>query len=457
MPSRLGFTALLTTSLLLTPATAAQAAPAKGASAAAAQAAPAEGLSLDVNDVTAAIGPAGARSFVTLVNTGDEPITLPSVQLTADAGDLRGKAVLDGGSDDCTGDGSTLECTYPGTTVDAHSYTPLALLTVRSTAAAQPGDSGTIRYTVGDATATARVLLAEEVGLAAEPELTTSGAPGGTATFAPGVTNNGPNPARGVVLAAGSGSVSLTYERKFSNCLYADHEFFCDFTEVLEPGKQYVPAEGIPLEIRPDAPAPTRYRSVTQWLTTTDAVRLREEFLQRNPETSTGTGAPLHLVEKPAARAQTDPEELDNYTSVYVDITGENNPDEAATGVTVTGRAGETVDLPVGFTNHGPARLDYARDFPSTIEVRLPSGVTVVSYDSQSCWPTQLFTTFLCYQADDVEVGRTVTFPFTVRLTTPGTTTGSVTVVTSFADGSPSPDQDRTNNTAPIVATVTAA
>ncbi|WP_305788246.1 hypothetical protein [Symbioplanes lichenis] len=448
MPSRLGSTALLATSLLLL------------APAAAAQAAPAPGLSLDLNDVTVAIGPAGARSFVTLVNTGDEPIVLPSVRLTADAGDLRGKAVLDGGSD-CTGDGSALVCSYPGTTVDAHSYAGLAILTVRSTAGAQAGDSGTIRYSVGDATGTARVTLAEEVGLTAEPELTTAGAPGGTATIAPGVTNNGPNPARGVVLAGGSGSVNLSYERTFSNCLYADHEFFCDFTEVLEPGKQYVPAEGIPLKIRPDAPAPSQYRSGTQWLATTDAVKLREEFLQRNPETSFGTGAPLHLVEKvaPARRAagaQTDPDELDNYTVITVDITGENLPDEAATGATVRGAVGDVVDAAVGFTNHGPARLDYARDFPSRVDVVVPSGVTVLSYDSQHCWPTDPFTTFDCQFSDDVEVGQTVTFPFTLRLDNPGTSTGSVKVVTSLYDGSPAPDADRTNNTAALVAIATA-
>lgn len=444
MSKRTGITALVFTSLLLAPT--------------AAHAAAADGLSLELYDVTAAIGTAGKNSTVVLVNTGDEPVTFPSLTLTADVGDLRGKAVLSGGPR-CGAEGPTLTCDFPALTVRAHGYEPLDNLIVRPIEGAQAGDTGAVTVTVGELTGTFDVTLADLVGLAAEPEVGTSGAPGSTATFAPGVTNTGDKPVQGVVFNAGAGSLNVEFERRFSNCLYAPGEFYCTIDDLLEPGKTYVPSEGVPLKILRSAPAPMRTTSGSQYQTAADAVRWVEEFKVRNPEHVAGTGGPLRLVEKPATArlaggAQTDPEWSDDYTTVNVDITGENLPDEAAVGASARGRVGKVVDVRVGLRNRGPARIDTARmdvpvSYPS-VEVTIPSGAAVVSYDDQLCRPSN--GTYHC-QFGDLEAGQKSTALFQLSIDTAGPSTGSVTVTTADYWGVPGPDRNRDNNTATITVT----
>jgi hypothetical protein len=442
---RIGITALVFASLLLTPT--------------AAQAAPEDGLTLDVYDVITGIGTSGKNSTISLVNTSDESVQLSSVTLTADLGDLAGKAVISGGPG-CGAAGATLTCTYPATTVYAHGYTPLDNLIVRPIEGAQAGDTGTVTVTVGSATATFKVTIADLVSLAAEPEIAVTGTPGSTTTFAPAVTNIGDKPIKGVVFNAGAGSLNVDFEHRFSNCQYADGAFYCTIDDVLEPGKTYVPADGVPLRIRPDAPAPMQLSSGAQWQTTTDAVRWLKDFESAYPVTTAGTGGPLRLVEKPATASrvaaadvpQTDPEWADDYTRITVDITGENLPDEAAVGASSRGRVGEEVDVQVGLRNRGPARIDTARmdvlvSYPS-IDVVIPSGVTVVSYDDQQCH--QLASGAYHCQFSDLEAGQKVTVPFRFRIDSAGVSTGSVTVTTADYWGTPGPDRNRNNNTATI-------
>ncbi|SFF96609.1 hypothetical protein SAMN05421541_13620 [Actinoplanes philippinensis] len=443
---RTGIAALFFASLLLTPT--------------AALAAPADGLTLELYDVTAAIGSTDDGTWVILVNTGDEAIDLPEVRLTADAGDLAGKAVIDGGSY-CSGDGSTLTCTYPAMSVRAHGYEQLPKLFVRPTEAAQAGDTGTVKIAVGEATGTINVTIAEVVSLVAEPEVATSGAPGSTVTFAPGITNAGDKPIQGIVFDGGAGSLNVDFEHRFSNCRYAPGEFYCTLDEVLEPGKTYVPAEGVPLKIRRDAPAPMQLTSGSHVQTVTDAARWLADFKERNPVSTAGTGGPLRLVEKPAARAaraggaQTDPEWSDDYTSITVDVTGENLPDEAAVGASARGRVGTEVDVQVGLRNRGPARIDAFRmDVPVTypsVSVVIPAGATVVSYDEEQCYQ-RAADSYHC-QFRDLEVGQKLTVPFRLRIDSAGTSTGSVTVTTADYSGTPGPDSNRGNNTAKLTVT----
>jgi hypothetical protein len=442
---RIGITALVLTSLLFTPA--------------AAHAAPADGLSLELYDVIAGIGSGGKNSTVVLVNTGDEPVAFPSVTLTADIGDLRGKAVLSGGPG-CGAEGPTLTCTYPALTVRAHGYEPLDNLIVRPIEGAQAGDTGAVTITVGDVTGSFKATLADLVGLAAEPEVATAGAPGSTVTFAPGVTNTGDKPVEGVVFNAGAGSLNVDFEHRFSNCLYAAGEFFCAIDDVLEPGKTYVPSEGVPLKILPSAPAPLQTTSGSQYQTATDAAKWVEEFKERNPVHAPGTGGPLRLVEKPVTATladipQTDPEWADDQTRVTIDVTGENLPDETAVGASARGRVGRVVDVQVGLRNRGPARIDTQRmdvlvSYPS-VNVVIPSGVSVVSYDDQLCYPLANGT-YHC-QFSDLEAGQKVTAPFQFRIDSAGTSAGSVTVTTADYWGTPGPDRNRNNNTAMITVT----
>ncbi|WP_433792705.1 hypothetical protein [Actinoplanes sp. CA-252034] len=446
MSKRAGIAALIFASLLLTPT--------------AAQAAPADGLTLELYDVTAGIGSTHDGTWVILVNTGDEAIDLPEVRLTADAADLRGKAVIDGGSY-CSGDGSTLTCIYPAMSIRAHGYEQLPKLTVVPTAEARAGDTGTVKIAVGEVTGTINVTIADVVSLAAEPEIAVSGTPGSTVTLAPSVTNAGDKPVKGVVFNGGAGSMNVDFEHRFSNCRYASGEFYCTFDDVLEPGRTYVPSEGVPLKIRRDAPAPMQLTSGTQYQTANDAARWLVEFEQRNPVSTVGTAGPLRLVEKPAARAalsdgaQTDPDWTDDYTSVEVDITGENLPDEAAVGASARGRVGTEVEVQVGLRNRGTARIDTGRmdvlvSYPS-VSVVVPSGVTVVSYDEEQCLP-RLDGTYHC-QFRDLEVGQKLTVPFTFRIDSAGTSTGAVTVTTADSNGVLGPDRNRTNNAATLTVT----
>ncbi|MEU4714597.1 LPXTG cell wall anchor domain-containing protein [Micromonospora purpureochromogenes] len=253
---------------------------------------------------------------------------------------------------------------------------------------ATPGQKGQLEYAItsGGRTikATSTVTVAEGVDLQTDPEASVSGAPGSRVGTPAIVRNGGDTTTHGAVLLV-HGDYLYRYAGNFSNCRPTDFMgALCTFDEDLEPGKTYRLSEETPFQLHEDARTGASLLATNVWWTKDDWELVSRDWPQ---EAEPGSGAKLRLVEQTGAKSltpQTDTDSMNNWTEISVNVTGDNPADLSATGATASGKKGEVVQVRPGFTNLGPALLEY-QDKP-VFRVTVPEGTTAVEVSGE-CQP----------------------------------------------------------------------
>jgi LPXTG-motif cell wall-anchored protein len=425
-----------------------------------ATAAPADQVRLEADSVLVPTSSTTTGVAVRLRNDGNEDVLLRNLKVTIDASGLAGVATITGTYPDTGGECDTAAavttCTYDMIDVSIINAYP-AVLDLKGAGAAA-GTKGTYRVTAQadgmslDATGT--VTLAEGVNLVAGPEISLSGKPGSTVVLSPTVRNAGGTTVHGVVLSSSSGSTSASYKAQYSNCVYTDVEFYCEFDDELAPGKQYGIAQPISIALGKDAPAPSDFETYADWQTPDDAAEY--DVAIRNRGGKPGTGPKLKLVEKvgTALRSapQTDTSAVDNFSHVLTKVTGDNLPDLAAIETTVSGAAGATATAKVSMKNLGPARVDtWDTDFWPVAHVVVPAGTAVAEPDP-NCEPIENKDgEFLC-NAADLAVGETVTWGLKLKIGDGKPATGKITAqLTVIGSDKLAADHNPANDTADLL------
>ncbi|MEU2612353.1 LPXTG cell wall anchor domain-containing protein [Micromonospora sp. NPDC007271] len=253
---------------------------------------------------------------------------------------------------------------------------------------AKPGQDGQVTYslTSGGHTvkATSTVTLAEGVDLQTEAELTVTGAPGSRVGTPATVRNGSEATSHGAVLAV-NGDYLYEYAGNFSNCQMTDFlGALCTFDEDLEPGKTYRLSENLPFQLDKDVRTGANLHAVSAWWTKDDWELISRDWPQ---DGKPGSGAKLRLVEAGTVKSlarQTDPDVMNNFTEISVQVTGNNPADLSVNGATASGKKGAVVQVRPGFTNLGPALLEYQS--APVFRVTIPEGTTAVDV-SGDCQP----------------------------------------------------------------------
>jgi LPXTG-motif cell wall-anchored protein len=358
------------------------------------------GAAAKINPVYAwADGPGGADS---------EPVAVKKLTVTVDTSGVADlAAVKETGdldlSDDqsCTTAGAKITCTIDGPLLfTGHdSLLPLLALQVTGKDGAAEGASGKLTLTAQAddgpvTTSTSTVTVGEGVDLAGFIDTkAVKVAPGATADTDLRVANVGAKTAHGVVLAMLGWDPSLLDGKGFSNCTYGLLTV-CTFDDDLETATTYALSSPMKVRIPADAAAGSQASAIGSWYTPSDF----QELLAGLPADALaqllgpkGTGAAVHLEAqvKPKVQlkklGQVDTKPDNNVLISEIEVSGGQQPDEAAVGATVSGAAGEKVAAKVGFVNNGPGTL-YHWTFDNTdvaTEVTVPAGLKVVKADDR--------------------------------------------------------------------------
>ncbi|PZT76192.1 MULTISPECIES: peptidase [unclassified Streptomyces] len=300
---------------------------------------------------------------------------------------------LAGVADVAFGEDGSLDCERTGTTAVCHDYgiwpgvSTLADLEVTAAKGSEDGDSGTIEVTAEAAGATFRPFTARvSVG---GPDLSmkrlpfrTELKPGDSRPVPISFTNHGTRAARGVLLTLRN-TRGLAFTQRYQNCEYSEDEggmgspgvwttALCSFPGSYEPGTTYTLAE--PPVLR--ATGHALYDSLLYRINEdgTDARAAQRAGARFSP----GNGAALVLRKAPTPRSG-DLEPGDNQQEA--DFRTANTADFAAYGDRAAGKAGDTVDVTLGFRNRGPAWIGHIRsgEDVATVDFTVPHGSYVVS------------------------------------------------------------------------------
>ncbi|MEV7422165.1 hypothetical protein [Streptomyces sp. NPDC091212] len=304
-----------------------------------------------------------------------------NVHVVVDASGLAGVARAGkGGHGNCTGEGPVFTCAYGDVrNGDGESNAPF---TLHGADGVEPGDSGTVTYTVtadnaAPVTGTTRMTVDGPTLHTPKDEKTVKGvAPGKPVPLSPRFANHSRFTAeRGVALRLTARDGVLT--SRPGNC-YFDTAFtsaWCVFATKAAPGTAY--RTGSPIGYAADAGK----------LTGTLSYSWSSEPRKPGDLTVRGTGAPLSLTET-AGRGLTN-----GSSEVHVETTAQ--ADYEALTATVRGRVGDTVKVRLGLRDHGPGRLRSIAgmdpDVMGGFEVVPPEGTTVTSIpytfeDSGGTW-----------------------------------------------------------------------
>jgi LPXTG-motif cell wall-anchored protein len=452
-----------------------------GGAPARAQAQPTLGAFLE--DVT--VPTTGAGSIRSVILFASEPVRLDHLVITYDFTDIAGFAtVAKSGfsSANCSTSASVLTCSYTfplqiGTVSGIGSA-----VVVAPTPAATLGQEGTLRVTVAadglaPASHDARVRTGTPVNLTGGPPAEKEAAFGTSFTHSVQVSNFGTNPVNGVVLMFDN-DPAFRAGTKFANCTYlGDRPRTCRFDQVLNPGTTWEAT--VPYVVGADTLAPSHQFAEYQWLTVADYEDLLGQLdaLGVEPD-EPGSGGTLSLTEVVMMGAQsvdTDTEPNNNWTSLMLSVTGNNDTDLSAVGARLTGAVGDQVVAEVGMRNNGPASIDRGRigSPAARAHVTIPPGTTAVDVPAQ-CLPEADNGQVEYQKAGEpghpkyfclgdsffLAAGTTVTFPITLRIdTATPDATGKVSILEPCqCDDVPlSMDRDHTNNTADIVVNPTTA
>ncbi|RDG37409.1 hypothetical protein [Streptomyces corynorhini] len=305
------------------------------------------------------------------------------VRVVVDASGLEGVARPEkGGGGNCTGKSVVFTCVYGDVqNGDGESNTPFIL---RGVDGVEPGDSGTVTYTVTadnapTVTGTTRMTVGGPTLRTpeGEDEKTVEGAePGTPVALSPRFANHSRFTAeRGVALHLTTEGGVLTSRPR--NCHF-DTGFtsaWCLFATKAAPGSAYRTA------------APIGFAAAAGKLTGSLSYTWSSDPRKPEGHTARGTDAPLPLTATADRGLTHDSAEIRLDTTVQADY-------EPVTA-TVRGRVGTTVKVRLGVRDHGPGRLrDVAAMDPELMggfEVIPPEGTTVTSIpytfeDSGGSW-----------------------------------------------------------------------
>ncbi|MFE9251984.1 hypothetical protein [Streptomyces sp. NPDC007088] len=299
-----------------------------------------------------------------------------NVRLTVDARSLTGLVGRISGRHCHGGDTpGVFTCTYGSELKWNTKKNPFA---VRGKDGVRPGESGTVRYTLTADNAptvhgSTRVRIAGPGVVQSERLKVSDVRPGSSFRFTPAFANpTGLRSDKGFALVLRGYGDAPALAREHSNCFYAKKDpaaAWCEFPGRIEPHTGY--RTSVPLTAKADRDMASQnlsyeisYQERTSW---TAFEQEGVEFTER------GHGAPLTLE-------HTDEDKLpaphDARTEVRVRTT--SHVDYAAVGGTVRGKAGDTVELPLGVLDKGPGQIP-GDGREGRYEVTVPEGTTVTS------------------------------------------------------------------------------
>nr|WP_221375432.1 hypothetical protein [Actinoplanes polyasparticus] len=443
---------------------------AAAATAAFAFAAPAQAAAPTIDvvlpDVTVA---AGASIQVAPIMFANQATVLHNTAMTFElSGDLPGVAFKVEEFDDCEAVGATkLTCSLPYEfdlgPDGAVGYYQAEL----AAPAAALGKTGKITTTfradgVDPVTTTADVTVASGVDLAAGPDSKLSVKVGAGFDAKLQVRNNSKEVVKGAAIVFHT-DYAFASAKQFSNCWYGDGQVnACTFGQDLQPGATY--QTSLPYKVRPGTAAPGGAYGEFQWLTGDD-YRDYLEYLEKagyDGPGAPGKGGKLGLTSQATARAaQTDTDPDNNWQNIEIKVLGKLGTDFAAVGAAAKGAEGDTLTLPVGARNNGPATVDASRSgsAAATVIVTIPAKTKVVTVpegcskaedDSVKTNPKAL--QYVCYSSPLFPAKTTVLWKFGVELT------GDITNGKGLVEVNPpcecerfSRDINKKNDTAAIV------
>lgn len=342
-------------------------------------------------DATIAVGTPGV--YGSPIIYASEPTVLEGLTATFDLSGLSGVAEVsadDTGSEHCASQSAErIVCTMPfeigvgewGTTGEFN-------VLIAPAKGAAEGATGKLKVTVEAAglapvSHEAKIRVGEGVDLAAGREtIEVKSRPGGSFTGPLALRNVGETDADGAV-AVFFNDYGIRATDRHSNCTYEGEELrTCTFDQTFAAGVEY---DGeLAYRLGEDTYAPGAQAGEVIWLTVAEF----EDFAAYLDSLgvsigSAGSGDALSLAEAGTLRAngvQADVDPSNNWSTLLVNVKGNNGVDLAAVGDELTGAAGATVTATVGLVNNGPATADSSRSGgPVTnVEVRVPAGTTAV-------------------------------------------------------------------------------
>ncbi|MCY1136645.1 LPXTG cell wall anchor domain-containing protein [Actinoplanes sp. Pm04-4] len=378
---------------------------------------------------------AGAGTQVAPILFAEKDTVLYNTAMTFElSGDLDGVAFKADEFGDCQADGATkLTCSLPFE-FDLGPDGVIGYFEAELTAAKTAlGKTGKITTTftadgIAKVTTTAGVTVAEGVDLAAGKGSKISVKAGAGFDAKLQVTNTSDKVLHGAAIIFNT-DYAFSSAREFSNCRYSDGQVnTCLFEQDLQPGATY--RTSLPYRLRPDTAAPGGAYGEMQWLTGDDYQDLLEYMDKAGYEGPgrAGKGGKLGLTAQASAREvqQTDPDLDNNWQNVEIKVLGRQGTDFAAVGATAKGAKGDTVTLPVGTRNNGPATRDASRigSAAATVIVTIPAQAKVVSVpdgctkaedDSVKTNPKAL--QYVCFSSPLFKAKTTVLWKFGVQLT----------------------------------------
>ncbi|MGQ5259857.1 LPXTG cell wall anchor domain-containing protein [Micromonospora sp. ZYX-F-536] len=408
-----------------------------------------KGTQLRLDHTALVPGSFGKTQSVYLYNY-DADFTLNDVAVTIDTAKLAGVATAKltfEGSSPCEQSGTRITCSFD-TLSSENLFAGITTLTFRPEASAAVGDEGevSVKVTSRDQTftRTSKVTISEKVALEVGPIITKKVKPGDTFTNPLTVKNTGGNAINGVDLFFFYESM-FTVPKRYDNCDYGTFAAYCHFEATLAPQQEYVLSEELPLQLRPQVPAPGVAGASFAWSTPIDG---RDNFdMVQATKPTRGTQGTLRLVQKPsglrAQGAQTEDSFFLDTQSVILTVEGTNRSDVSAVGGQVRAAVGTTITAKLGVKNLGPAYASGITEPAATVTVAPPAGTTVTTVPA-GC--TKADTGYVCRtNVHPLEVGEAVTWDFGLRVDAAGELTGTVTVTSS------SPDATSDNDVAKLV------
>lgn len=288
-----------------------------------------------------------------------------NVKVVVDTSGLAGVARAEpGGYGNCTAKGPVFTCTYGNVqNGDGESNAPFTLHGVDGV---EPGDSGTVTYTVTADNAapvhgTTRMTVGGPTLQSPAAEKAVKGVePGRSESLTPRFANHSRFATEHGVVLHITAQDGLLLTSRPGNCAF-DATFtsaWCTFATQAAPGTAYRTS------------APIRYTAAPGKLTGTLSYSWSSDPQEPDGRTVRGKGAPLTLTRTTDRGLTGINGNISVETTVQVDY--------APVTATVRGRVGDTVHVRLGVRDHGPGRPE-ASEAMGGFEVVPPEGTTVTS------------------------------------------------------------------------------
>ncbi|MGX6606143.1 hypothetical protein ACWKSP_29060 [Micromonosporaceae bacterium Da 78-11] len=302
-------------------------------------------------------------------------------------------------------------------------------------------------------------------------------APGGMAMTRPTIRNTGDRTAKTVLFAMSNGSYS-TFPVHYRNCRYRTDDYgyeraVCLLEDVrLAPGESLTPSSRTPLALRVKTNVPGQLRinrmdaagKPYQTFLSYDVASLDTQPTDERLSWPLGNGPELKWNRSTASATTSSRSAVadlsDDWGQLLVTVSPNNPSDLSSSGVTLSGRVGDLITVPVGIRNYGPAAISATPEAkggdasdpynaglrftppPNTevVDVTLPPGHLYQDWyeETTTAGKTYLVLPFSLPETEDYQA------KFTLRITKAGTGTGKVVGQGGVADPNPA------NNISPV-------